>query len=106
MYYDVATAISQGKRDYQEDAVVADFAVGVPYGFAWPLWCSRIGSIGSRSGTALCFWRAMTSWSSWWRRLTIQIRTIRPWSLSNVGIANINLLIRPQKIGKGLESFT
>jgi len=34
MYYDVATAISQGKRDYQEDAVVADFAVGVPYGFA------------------------------------------------------------------------
>lgn len=34
MQYDVATAISQGRRDYQEDAVVADFAVGVPYGFA------------------------------------------------------------------------
>jgi len=34
MHYDVATAISQGKRDHQEDAVVADFSVGVPYGFA------------------------------------------------------------------------
>ncbi len=34
MLYDVATAISQGQRDYQEDALVADFAVGVPYGFA------------------------------------------------------------------------
>jgi len=34
MHYDVATAISQGRRDYQEDAVVADFSVGVPYGFA------------------------------------------------------------------------
>lgn len=34
MQYDVATALSQGAREAQEDAVVADFSVGVPYGFA------------------------------------------------------------------------
>lgn len=34
MLYDVATAIGKGQRDHQEDAVIADFAVGVPYGFA------------------------------------------------------------------------
>lgn len=34
MKYDVATAISMGQRDYQEDAVVADFNIGNPFGFA------------------------------------------------------------------------
>ena len=31
--YDVATAISQGARDYQEDAITADFPVGAEAGF-------------------------------------------------------------------------
>ena len=34
MKYDVATAISVGQRDYQEDAVIADFNIGNPFGFA------------------------------------------------------------------------
>ncbi len=34
MRYDVATAISIGQRDYQEDAVIADFNLGNDYGFA------------------------------------------------------------------------
>lgn len=34
MRYDVATAISQGQRDYQEDAVIADFSLGNDFGFA------------------------------------------------------------------------
>jgi len=34
MRYDVATAISQGQRDYQEDAVIADFSLGSDFGFA------------------------------------------------------------------------
>ena len=34
MKYDVATAISRGQRDYQEDAVVADFSIGNGFGFA------------------------------------------------------------------------
>ena len=34
MKYDVATAISRGQRDYQEDAVVADFNQGNEFGFA------------------------------------------------------------------------
>lgn len=34
MKYDVATAISVGKRDYQEDAVIADFNLGNEFGFA------------------------------------------------------------------------
>lgn len=34
MKYDVATAISIGQRDYQEDAVASDFIVGNPFGFA------------------------------------------------------------------------
>ncbi|NSX53481.1 protein phosphatase 2C domain-containing protein [Parasulfitobacter algicola] len=32
--YDVTTAISKGQREYQEDAVVADFNLGNPFGFA------------------------------------------------------------------------
>jgi len=32
--YDVACATSQGRRDYQEDAVVADFPLGTEQGFA------------------------------------------------------------------------
>ena len=32
--YDVASAISQGRREYQEDAVVSDFAAGAGIGFA------------------------------------------------------------------------
>lgn len=34
MKYDVATALSRGQRDYQEDAVIADFSVGLSFGFA------------------------------------------------------------------------
>ncbi|WP_343116749.1 PP2C family protein-serine/threonine phosphatase [Ostreiculturibacter nitratireducens] len=34
MNYDVATALSRGQRDYQEDAVIADFSVGADFGFA------------------------------------------------------------------------
>jgi protein phosphatase len=34
MKYDVASAVSIGRRDYQEDAVVADFSVGADFGFA------------------------------------------------------------------------
>lgn len=34
MKYDVATAVSIGRRDYQEDAVACDFALGAPFGFA------------------------------------------------------------------------
>lgn len=34
MKYDVATAISIGQRDYQEDAVACDFILGNPFGFA------------------------------------------------------------------------
>jgi serine/threonine protein phosphatase PrpC len=34
MRYDVATAISIGQRDYQEDAVIADFNIGNDHGFA------------------------------------------------------------------------
>jgi protein phosphatase len=34
MRYDVATAISVGRRDYQEDAVAADFSAGNRFGFA------------------------------------------------------------------------
>lgn len=34
MKYDVATAISVGQRDYQEDAVIADFNLGSEFGFA------------------------------------------------------------------------
>ncbi|MCX7645764.1 MAG: protein phosphatase 2C domain-containing protein [Rhodobacteraceae bacterium] len=34
MRYDVATAISVGRRDYQEDAVAADFSAGNSFGFA------------------------------------------------------------------------
>lgn len=34
MRYDVATAISIGQRDYQEDAVIADFNLGNEFGFA------------------------------------------------------------------------
>ncbi len=34
MKFDVATAIDVGKRDYQEDAVAADFNTGNPFGFA------------------------------------------------------------------------
>ncbi|MCU0911632.1 MAG: protein phosphatase 2C domain-containing protein [Rhodobacteraceae bacterium] len=34
MKYDVSTAISVGRRDYQEDAVAADFIAGNPFGFA------------------------------------------------------------------------
>lgn len=34
MRYDVATAISIGQRDYQEDAVIADFNLGNQHGFA------------------------------------------------------------------------
>lgn len=32
--FDVASAISQGKRDYQEDAVMAEFPIGADYGYA------------------------------------------------------------------------
>lgn len=32
--YDVASAISQGQRDYQEDAIIADFPLGSEFGFA------------------------------------------------------------------------
>jgi serine/threonine protein phosphatase PrpC len=32
--FDVASALSQGRRDYQEDAVISDFAVGSNFGFA------------------------------------------------------------------------
>lgn len=32
--FDVASAISQGKRDYQEDAVMAEFPVGADFGFS------------------------------------------------------------------------
>lgn len=32
--YDVASAVSQGQRDYQEDAVIADFPIGSEFGFA------------------------------------------------------------------------
>ena len=32
--YDVATAISVGQRDHQEDAIVADFPIGSEIGFA------------------------------------------------------------------------
>lgn len=31
--FDVATALSQGRRDYQEDAVIADFPIGSDLGF-------------------------------------------------------------------------
>ena len=31
--YDVASAISQGARDYQEDAITSDFVVGADAGF-------------------------------------------------------------------------
>ena len=31
--YDVASGISQGARDYQEDAITADFPVGAEAGF-------------------------------------------------------------------------
>ena len=31
--YDVASGISQGARDYQEDAITADFPVGAEGGF-------------------------------------------------------------------------
>ncbi len=34
MMYDVATAIDVGRREYQEDAVAAEFNVGQPFGFA------------------------------------------------------------------------
>jgi len=34
MKYDVVTAVHQGKRDYQEDAVAANFAIGADHGFA------------------------------------------------------------------------
>ena len=34
MLFDAATAIGRGQRDYQEDAVVADFAIGADHGFA------------------------------------------------------------------------
>jgi protein phosphatase len=33
MKYDVASAIGTGKREYQEDSVVADFSIGLPFGF-------------------------------------------------------------------------
>lgn len=32
--FDVASAISQGKRDYQEDAVMAEFPIGADFGYA------------------------------------------------------------------------
>ncbi|MCB2135839.1 MAG: serine/threonine-protein phosphatase [Rhodobacteraceae bacterium] len=32
--YDVASAVGQGGRDYQEDAIVTDFPVDSPYGYA------------------------------------------------------------------------
>jgi PPM family protein phosphatase len=34
MRYDVATAIDKGRREYQEDAVAADFNIGNRFGFA------------------------------------------------------------------------
>lgn len=34
MHYDVATAIGKGQREYQEDAVAADFSIGAAFGFA------------------------------------------------------------------------
>lgn len=34
MAYDVSTAISVGQREYQEDAVIADFNIGSDFGFA------------------------------------------------------------------------
>lgn len=34
MTYDFATAVSIGRRDYQEDAVACDFSLGTPFGFA------------------------------------------------------------------------
>ncbi|MBD3677469.1 MAG: serine/threonine-protein phosphatase [Rhodobacteraceae bacterium] len=33
MLYDYATAMSQGRREYQEDSLAANFCVGDPYGF-------------------------------------------------------------------------
>ena len=32
--FDVASAVSQGQRDYQEDAIIADFPLGAGLGFA------------------------------------------------------------------------
>ncbi|MEL7258710.1 MAG: serine/threonine-protein phosphatase, partial [Pseudomonadota bacterium] len=34
IHYDAASALSQGRRDRQEDAVAVDFPVGAPHGFA------------------------------------------------------------------------
>ncbi len=34
MHYDAATAISQGRREEQEDAISTDFQIGAPIGFA------------------------------------------------------------------------
>ena len=32
--FDVATGLSLGRRERQEDSVIADFSVGAPFGFA------------------------------------------------------------------------
>ena len=34
MLYDTATGLGRGQRDYQEDAVIADFPIGARHGFA------------------------------------------------------------------------